>query len=69
MEDEQLMVQASDIEAKAREIQTALDETRESVQNTAVIAGVVVALFVLIAFLTGRKRGKRSRALVEVYRV
>lgn len=69
MEDEQLMVQASDIESKAREIQAALDETRESAQNTAVIAGVVVAVFVLVAFVMGRRRGKRSKAVVEVYRV
>lgn len=63
------MVQASDIEAKAREIQAALDETKESAQNTALIAGVVVAVFVLMAFVMGRRRGKRSKALVEVYRV
>jgi hypothetical protein len=69
MEDEQLMVQASDIESKAREIQAALDETKESAQNTAVIAGVVVAVFVLMAFVMGRRRGKRSKAVVEVYRV
>lgn len=63
------MVQASDIESKAREIQAALDETKESAQNTAVIAGVVVAIFVLVAFVMGRRRGKRSKAVVEVYRV
>lgn len=63
------MVQATDIEAKAREIQAALDETRESAQNTAVIAGVVVALFVIISFVMGRRRGKRSKAVIEVYRV
>jgi len=63
------MVQASDIESKAREIQAALDETKESAQNTAVIAGVVVAVFVLMAFVMGRRRGKRSKAVVEVYRV
>ena len=63
------MVSSSDIEAKAREIQTALDETKESAQNTAVIAGIVIALFVLLAFVSGRRRGKRSKAVVEVYRV
>ena len=69
MEDEQLIVQPADIEAKAREIQAAIDETKESAQNTAVVAGVVVALLVLIAFLSGRKRGKRNKAVIEVYRV
>lgn len=63
------MVQPSDIEAKARQIEAALDETREAAQNTAVIAGVVGAVVVAAAFLMGRRRGKRSKALVEVYRV
>lgn len=63
------MVQPTDIEAKAREIQAALDETRESAQNTAVVAGVVIAVFIAAAFLMGRKRGKRSKAVIEVYRV
>ncbi len=63
------MVELSDIEAKAREIEAALDETRESAMNTAVVAGVVVAMVVVTAFIIGRRRGKRSRAVVEVYRI
>jgi hypothetical protein len=69
MEDELLMVQPSDIEAKARELEAAIDETKDAAQNTAVIAGVVVAAIVLVAFLVGRRRGKRSKAVVEIYRV
>lgn len=69
MEDGKLMVQPSDIEAKARQIQAALDETKEAAQNTAVMAGIAVAVIVLLAFLIGRRKGKRSKALVEVYRV
>lgn len=63
------MIEPQDIEAKAREIQVALDETKEAAQNTAVIAGVVIVLIIGIAFFTGRRRGRRSRAVVEVYRV
>jgi hypothetical protein len=63
------MVQPSDIEAKAREIQAALDETKESAQNTAVMAGIAIAVIVLLSFLIGRRKGKRSKALVEVYRI
>lgn len=70
MEDEQTMsIQPSDIEAKAREIQDALEETKESAQNTAVLAGVAVAVIVLLAFVFGRRKGKRSKAVIEVYRV
>lgn len=64
-----MKIQPRDIESKAREIQSALDETKESAQNTAVFAGLAVALFLVVAFVYGRKRGKRSKAVVEVYRV
>jgi hypothetical protein len=58
-----------DIEAKAREIVEAVDQTRESARNTAVIAGVVVAVLVAAAFIIGRRRGSKNKTMVEVYRV
>jgi hypothetical protein len=58
-----------DIEAKAREIVEAVDQTRESTRNTAVIAGVVVAVLVAAAFIIGRRRGSKNKTMVEVYRV
>lgn len=63
------MVQPADIEAKARELQAVMEETKESAQNTAVMAGVAVAVIVALAFVLGRRKGKRSKAVVEVYRV
>jgi len=63
------MIERNDIEAKARQIETALAETKESAQNTAVLAGVAIIVAVLIAFLMGRKKGKGGKAIVEVYRV
>lgn len=64
-----MSIQPSDIEAKAREIQDALEETKDSAQNTAVMAGVAVAVIVLLAFVFGRRKGKKSKAVIEVYRV
>jgi hypothetical protein len=58
-----------DIEAKARQIASAIDETKESARDTAVLAGVVIAIVVVIAFFYGRRRGSRNKTLVEVYRV
>ncbi len=74
MEDEQAMrpptTQRADIEAKAREIEAAVSETKDSAQNTAVAAGAAVLLLILVAFLLGRRKGKRKgKAVVEVYRV
>jgi ABC-type tungstate transport system substrate-binding protein len=58
-----------DIEAKARQITTAIEETRESAKDTAVLAAVVVAVLIAMAFVIGRRRGSRNKTLVEVYRV
>ncbi len=60
-----------DIEAKAREIYGAVEETRQSAKDTAVLAGVVIAVAVAAAFLMGRRRGKDSpkKTLVEVYKI
>ncbi|MGA7098326.1 MAG: hypothetical protein WB245_12250 [Acidimicrobiia bacterium] len=58
-----------DIEAKANEIVSAVNQTKESAKDTAVLAGVVVAGLVLIAFVVGRRRGSRNKTMVEVYRV
>ena len=64
------MIERADIEAKAREIEAALNETKEAAQNTAVLAGVAVIVVVVVAFLIGRRRGsKPGKAVVEVYRV
>lgn len=65
----QLTVSRDDIEAKARELAGAVDETRESVQNKALIAAVAVAAVVAGAFIIGRRRGKRNKTVVEVYKV
>ncbi len=62
------MVERSDIEAKAREIEQALTETKESVQDKGVLIAVAVIAVVAVAFLIGRKKGKKSRAVVKIYR-
>ena len=45
-----MTITRQDIEAKANEIVSAVNQTRESAKDTAVIAGVVVALLVLAAY-------------------
>lgn len=64
-----MTISRDDIEAKARQIVSAIDETKESVRDTAVLAGVAIAVVVVIAFFFGRRRGSRNKTLVEVYRV
>ena len=64
-----MTITRQDIEDKAGEIVSAVNQTKESAKDTAVIAGVIVALLILAAFIFGRRRGSRNKTLVEVYRV
>lgn len=64
-----MTISRQDIEAKANEIVAAVNQTKESARDTAVLAGVVVAILILAAFIMGRRRGSRSKTMVEVYRV
>jgi hypothetical protein len=62
------MVERADIEAKARQIERALVETKESVQEKAILVAVAVAAVIALAFLLGRRRGKKGAAIIEVYK-
>jgi len=64
-----LTVSRADIEAKARQLVDAVDETKESVQNKALLAVAAGAVVVLGTFILGRRRGSRNKTVVEVYRV
>lgn len=64
-----MTITRQDIEAKANELVSAVNQTKDSARDTAVVAGVVIGLLVLLAFFFGRRRGSRNQTLVEVYRV
>jgi hypothetical protein len=60
----------SDLEAKLRELQGNVDETKESALATAIAVGAVVAVGVVaVAFMFGRRRGRRRTTVVEVRRI
>ena len=68
--DVQEPVTRGSIEAKLREIRGEIDETAESARPYAVIAGVVAVVVVVgMAYLLGRRKGKKKTTLVEVRRV
>lgn len=62
------MVERSDIEAKAKQIEQALVETKENVQEKAVVVVVAVVAIVFVAFLLGRRRGKKGSAIIQVFK-
>lgn len=64
-----MAITKEDIEAKALELVDAVDDTRQSVKDRAVLGAVVVAAVVAAAFIIGRRRGRRNKTVVEVYRV
>jgi hypothetical protein len=68
LEGDALMVERADIEAKARQIEQALVETKESAQDKAVVIAVAIVAVIVVAFLLGRRRGKKGAAIIEVFR-
>jgi hypothetical protein len=65
-----MSITPADIEAKAAEITKLVAETKQSAQNTAVMAGVAVVVVVALAFLLGRRRGAdKGKTVVEVYKI
>jgi hypothetical protein len=63
-------IQRSDLEAKLRELQGEVEETKESAASTLVTVGAVVAVGVIaIAFLIGRRKGRKRTTVVEVRRI
>lgn len=65
-----MAIERTDLEAKLREIEEIVEETKSQAQTTgtAIAVGLVVA--VVVIFLLGRRRGKKTGgARVEIYRV
>jgi signal transduction histidine kinase len=59
-----------DIEAKFRELQGEVDDTVEQSMGMVVIAGVAAVVgIVVVAFVLGRRRGKKRTTVVEIRRV
>jgi hypothetical protein len=63
-------IRRSDLEAKMRELQGEVTGTREAAANTLVTVGAVVLVGVIaVAFLLGRRKGKKRMTIVEVRRI
>jgi tetrahydromethanopterin S-methyltransferase subunit G len=59
-----------DIESKMRELQGEVGEDIDSARNVGIAAGVTVAIvLVLIAYVMGRRRGKKRQTVFEIRRI
>lgn len=58
------------IEAKLRELQGEVTETTESAKSTLVTVGAIALVVVIaVAFLAGRRKGRKRTTVVEVRRI
>jgi hypothetical protein len=63
-------VTRDDIEAKLRQIKGEVDTTADSAKSYLVIAGVAGMVVVIgLAYLMGRRKGKKKTTVVEIRRV
>jgi hypothetical protein len=63
-------IERRDIEAKIRELHGGVEDTAESARSTLITVGAVVAVGVVaVAFLIGRRKGRRRTTIVEVRRI
>ena len=60
----------ADIEAKLREIKGEVDETADSAKPIALAVGIAAAVaIVALAYVMGRRKGRKRSTVVEIRRV
>ncbi len=63
-------ISRNDLENKMRELQGEVDETRQTAASSILTVGAVVFVAVVaVAFLLGRRKGKKRTTVVEVRRI
>jgi hypothetical protein len=63
-------IERTDLEAKLREIEGIVDETKSQAQTTGTVLAVAAVVAVVLIFLLGRRRGKKTGgARIEIFRV
>lgn len=64
-----MSVERADLEAKLKEIQDAVDETKRSAASVGIAAVLGIVLLLLVVYLMGRRKGKQGSARLEIYRL
>lgn len=63
-------ISPSDLESKMRELQSEAGDAATAAKSYALVAGAVAVVAVVgLAYLLGRRRGKKARTIIEVKRV
>jgi hypothetical protein len=59
-----------DIEAKLRDIQRSTEAGKEAARGAGMVGGIVGAgALALVAYMLGRRRGRKRRTIVEIKRI
>jgi hypothetical protein len=65
-----MTIDRDDLEAKLRQIEDVVEETKQQAQYTGVVVAVLVVATVALAYYYGRRKGaKAGGARVEVYKL
>jgi len=65
-----MAIERADLEAKLREIEEIVTETKEQAKTTGTVIVIAAVVAAALFFLFGRRRGKKAGgARVEVYRL
>lgn len=64
-----MTIERNDLEAKFRQIQSAVDETATQAKNAGIGLAVGGVLLVLLVYLLGKRTGKKGGAQLEIYRL
>lgn len=65
-----MAIERGDLEAKLREIEDIVEETKSQAQTTGTAIAIIAVVAIVLVFLFGRRRGReRGGARVEIYRV
>jgi hypothetical protein len=63
-------ISRDDLESKFRELQAEVDVVEDDARNYALVAAVAgVVLVVAVAFVLGRRRGRKRGTIVEIRRI
>lgn len=64
------MIEKKDLESKFSEVRSAVDATTSNVKNAGIAGAVGLVILLLVIFLLGRRKGKKSGgAVLEVYKL
>lgn len=64
-----MSIERNDLEAKFRQVQSAVDDTTATAKNAGIGLAIGGVLVVLLVYLLGRRKGKKGGAQLEVYRL